>query len=82
MEEVVGVAAPEADDAEDGVEGDGGRQPAHQRPEPGGGHQVARHVHVAAALFREPTTRAQKLIQGDHSGCVKPPVDIKTKVAL
>ena len=61
MEEVIGVAAPEADDAEDGVEGDGGRQPAHQRPEPGGGHQVARHVHaIAVALFRDPTARARK----------------------
>ena len=52
MEEVVGVAAPEADEAEDDVEGDGGRQPAHERPEPARGDQVARHVNAAVALNR------------------------------
>ena len=53
LEEVVGVAAAEAGDAEADVEGDGGREPAHQRAEPAGGDQVARHVNpsVAAPLL-------------------------------
>ena len=50
MEEVVGVAAPEAGDAEGGVGGHGGRQPTHQRAEARRRHQVARHRHAAAAF--------------------------------
>ena len=56
MEEVVGVAAPEAGDAEDDVEGDGGGQPAHQRPESRGGDQVARDVD-APAIASAPVVR-------------------------
>ena len=51
MEEVVGVAAPEAGDAEGGVGGHGGRQPTHQRAEARRRHQVARHRHTAVIAF-------------------------------
>ena len=37
-------------------------------------------MQVGNQTFVFPSTILRKYVQGEHSGCVKPPVDIKTKV--
>ena len=67
----------EAVDVEDGG-GEGGDEQAQ-------GQQEVADDGQAGAVARPARLRRhqlQRVIQGDHSGCVKPPVDIRTKIVF
>ena len=67
----------EAVDVEDGG-GEGGDEQAQRQQEVADDGQAG----AVARQARLGRHQLQRVIQGDHSGCVKPPVDIKTKISF